>query len=86
MLIIYKKYMTLISYKYGINSGNVGCVVCSFRAFHLTSMGREVKRSCVPVEMMYVFDEISLTLNPELVCHDKNVLIIKVTYVLHLGK
>jgi len=34
-------------------------------------MGREVKRSCVPVEMMYVFDEISLTLNPELVCHDK---------------
>ena len=33
-----------------------------------------------------VFDEISLTLNPELVCHDKNVLIIKVAYVLHLGK
>ena len=54
--------MALISFKYGINSGNVGCVVCSFRAFHLSSM---------PVEMMYVFDEISLTLNPELVCHDK---------------
>ena len=71
MLIIYKKYMTLISYKYGINSGNVGCVVCSFRAFHLTSMGREVKSECVSEEMVYVFDEISLTLNPELVCHDK---------------
>ena len=45
-----------------------------------------MKGECVLVEMMYVFDEISLTLNPELVCHDKNVLIIKVTYVLHLGK
>ena len=39
------------------------------------------------MEMVYVFDEISLTLNPELVCYDeKNVLIIAVTYVLHLGK
>ena len=57
-----------------------------FRAFHLTSVRREVKGECVLVEMMYVFDEISLTLNPELVCHDKNVLIIKVAYVLHLGK
>ena len=71
MLIIYKKYMTLISYKYGINSGNVGCVVYSFRLFHLTSVGREVKSECVSEEMVYVFDEISLTLNPELVCHDK---------------
>ena len=57
-----------------------------FRAFHLTSVRREVKSECVSEEMVYVFDEISLTLNPELVCHDKNVLIIKVTYVLHLGK
>ena len=63
--------MALISYKYGINSGNVGCTVCFFRAFHLTSVRREVKGECVLVEMMYVFDEISLTLNPELVCHDK---------------
>ncbi|MFR7879735.1 MAG: hypothetical protein ACLU4J_26905 [Butyricimonas paravirosa] len=44
-------------------------MVCSFRAFHLTSVGRS-EESCA-VEMVYVFDEISLTLNPELVCHDK---------------
>lgn len=42
-----------------------------FRAFHLTSVRREVKGECVLVEMMYVFDEISLTLNPELVCYDE---------------
>ena len=39
--------------------------------FHLTSVGCEVKRGCVLVEMVYVFDEISLTLNPELVCYDE---------------
>ena len=71
MLIKYKKCVELISYEYGINSGNVGCTVCSFRVFHLTSVGREVKSECVSEEMVYVFDEISLTLNPELVCHDK---------------
>lgn len=65
MLIKYKKCVELISYEYGINSGNVGCTVCSFRVFHLTSVG------CVLVEMVYVFDEISLTLNPELVCYDE---------------
>lgn len=87
ILIMHKKCIALISYKYGMNSRNVGCTVCFFfRAFHLTSVRREVKGECVLVEMMYVFDAISLTLNPELVCHDKNVLIIKVTYVLHLGK
>lgn len=49
------------------------CRLCgvSFRLFHLTSVGREVKSECVSEEMVYVFDEISLTLNPELVCHDK---------------
>ena len=82
ILIMHKKCIALISYKYGMNSRNVGCTVCFFRAF----VRREVKGECVLVEMMYVFDEISLTLNPELVCHDKNVLIIKVAYVLHLGK
>lgn len=86
ILIMHKKCIALISYKYGMNSRNVGCTVCFFRVFHLTSVRREVKGECVLVEMMYVFDEISLTLNPELVCHDKNVLIIKVAYVLHLGK
>ena len=86
ILIMHKKCIALISYKYGMNSRNGGCTVCFFRAFHLTSVRREVKGECVLVEMMYVFDEISLTLNPELVCHDKNVLIIKVAYVLHLGK
>ena len=86
ILIMHKKCIALISYKCGINLRNVGCVVYSFRLFHLTSVGREVKSECVSEEMVYVFDEISLTLNPELVCHDKNVLIIKVTYVLHLGK
>ena len=85
MLIIYKKHGFLIACKCGINLRNVGCVVYSFRLFHLTSVGREVKSECVSEEMVYVFDEISLTLNPELVCHDKNVLIIKVTYVSHLG-
>ena len=65
--------MVLISYEYGINSRNVGCMVCFFffRAFYLTSVRGEVRGECVPVEMVYVFDEISLTLNPELVCHDK---------------
>ena len=54
--------MVLISYEYGINSRNVGCMVCFFfRAFYLTS----VRGECVPVEMVYVFDEISLTLNPD---------------------
>ena len=86
ILIMHKKCIALISYKYGMNSRNVGCTVCFFRAFHLTSVRREVKGECVLVEMMYVFDEISLTLNTELVCHDKKVLIIKVAYVLHLGK
>ena len=71
MLIKYKKCVELISYEYGINSGNVGCTVCSFRVFHLTSVVCEVKRGCVLVEMVYVFDEISLTLNPELVCYDE---------------
>ena len=71
MLIIYKKHGFLIAYKCGINLRNVGCVVYSFRLFHLTSVGREVKSECVSEEMVYVFDEISLTLNPELVCHDK---------------
>lgn len=71
MLIIYKKHGALIACKCGINSGNVGCVVYSFRASYLTSVGCEVKSECVPEEMVYVFDEISLTLNPELVCHDK---------------
>ena len=46
MLIKYKKCVELISYEYGINSGNVGCTVCSFRVFHLTSVGCEVKRVC----------------------------------------
>lgn len=71
MLIIYKKCVVLISCKYGRGSGNVGCMVCSFRVFHLTSVGREMKRVCVPVGMMCVFDEISLTLNPESVCYDE---------------
>ena len=71
ILIMHKKCIALISYKYGMNSRNVGCVVYSFRLFHLTSVGREVKSECVSEEMVYVFDEISLTLNPELVCHDK---------------
>ena len=66
MLIKYKKCVELISYEYGINSGNVGCMVCFFfRAFYLTSVRGEVRGECVPVEMVYVFDEISLTLNPD---------------------
>ena len=36
-----------------------------FRAFYLTSVRGEVRGECVPVEMVYVFDEISLTLNPD---------------------
>ena len=83
---MHKKCIELFSYIFVLNSRYVGCTVCFFRAFHLTSVRREVKGECVLGEMMYVFDEISLTLNPELVCHDKNVLIIKVAYVLHLGK
>ena len=59
--------MVLISYEYGINSRNVGCMVgfFFFRAFYLTSVRGEVRGECVPVEMVYVFDEISLTLNPD---------------------